>query len=123
MADVAIRSRQDGCELDSHDVEQPAPNGSRSRKWTADEKLDIVLQSFSGAQSNIEICRRYHISEPTLYKWRSVVIEAGRAYLEGRRGASIRALREENQRLKQLLGELSLRMRLTVLSNRRNRGN
>jgi transposase len=109
--------------LDRPKDEDAPPKDRRARRWTADEKFEIVVQSFSGAQSNVEICRQYSISEPTLYKWRSLFREGGRAYLEGRGKPSVRTLLEENQKLKEMLGELSLRVRVAEITNGRNRRN
>jgi transposase-like protein len=119
MEQLLARTGADACESEKSD----STDGIRQRKWTVDEKLEIVVQSFSGAQSNVDLCRRYNISEPTLYKWRNLFLKGGRAYLEGRGKPSMRALIEENQRLKEMLGELSLRVRISGVSNGRNRGN
>ena len=79
---------------------------SRRRAWSAEQRLEIVLQSFRGTEPNTEICRRNHISEPTLYKWRQLFLNGGKSFLADT-GAGVRALVEENQQLKEMLVDLS----------------
>jgi|SRR5450631_490622 transposase len=49
----------------------------RRRRWTAEEKLRIVEESFSGARLASATARRHGISNPLLFAWR-------KAYREGR---------------------------------------
>lgn len=61
----------------------------------------------------VELCRREGIHPTIYYKWLKDFMEAGKARLRGdsKREASaeeVNQLRQENERLKQLVAELSL---------------
>ena len=47
------------------------------RKFTAQQKAELVLASFRGERSVAEICREHDISETLLRRWRDQMIEAG----------------------------------------------
>ena len=79
------------------------------RHWTPEEKIRIVLESFNTNIGVAELCRKYALT-PTLFNyWRTKFIEGGRQTLSGsRRNGGGEVLQAENQRLKQLIGELTI---------------
>ena len=50
--------------------------GSR-RRWTLDEKLRIVAESFSGYRATSSTARRYGLSSGQLFAWRKLAREGG----------------------------------------------
>jgi transposase len=46
------------------------------RKFTAQQKAELVLASLRGARSIAEICREHDISETLLRRWRDQMVEA-----------------------------------------------
>jgi len=86
------------------------------RKYSAEEKIRIVLEGVRGEESIAELCRREGINPNLYYKWSKEFLEAGKARLTGdtKREASSRkvtALRQENEQLKQVVAELVLENR------------
>jgi transposase len=53
------------------------------RKFSASQKLELVLASLRGDRSVAEICREHVISETLLRRWREQLLEAGAARLAG----------------------------------------
>ena len=86
------------------------------RKFSAEEKIRIVLYGLRGEESIAELCRREGINPNLYYKWSKEFLEAGKRRLKGdtkRKATSgeVVALRGENEQLKQLFAELSLENR------------
>jgi transposase len=50
----------------------------KHRKFTVQQKAELVFASFRGDRSIAEICRGRDISEALLRRWRDQMIEAGR---------------------------------------------
>ena len=86
------------------------------RKYSAEERIRIVLEGLRGEQSITDLCRREGIHPGIYYKWSKTVLEAGKQRLTGdtvREAGSeeVTELRTENEALKQLVAELSLKNR------------
>jgi len=87
------------------------------KKYSAEEKIRIVLDGLRGEDSIATICRREGIAPNLYYKWSKDFLEAGKRRLNGdmvREATSgeVTELREENEQLKQLVAELSLKNRV-----------
>ena len=87
------------------------------RKFSTEEKIRIVLEGLRGEVSIAELCRREGIVSNLYYRWSKDFLEAGKKRLQGdtvREASSgeVVELRQENEQLKQLVAELSLKNRL-----------
>jgi len=85
------------------------------RKFTAEEKIRIVLEGFRRDTPIRDLCRREGIRPGTYYAWLKDFMEAGKDRLtrDITRDATrteIQEIKRENARLKQLVAELSLQV-------------
>ena len=85
------------------------------RKFTAEEKIRIVLEGFRRDTPIRDICHREGIHPGTYYAWLKDFMEAGKERLvrDNIRDATrseVQELKRENTRLKQLVAELSLQV-------------
>jgi transposase len=85
------------------------------RKFTAEEKIRIVLEGFRRDTPIRDLCRREGIHPGTYYAWLKDFMEAGKERLvrDNIRDATrseVQELKRENTRLKQLVAELSLQV-------------
>ena len=83
------------------------------KRVSSEDKIRIVLEGFRGELSTSDLCRRESISTAIYYSWLKNFMEAGKARLkgDGLRDATtseVKHLRDENSRLKELLGEAAL---------------
>ena len=74
----------------------------RKSRFTDEQIVAIVHETESGARA-AEVCRRHGVSKETLRRWR--VKYRGMEVQEAKR---LKALEEENRRLKRLVAELAL---------------
>ena len=87
------------------------------RKYSAEEKIRIVLEGLRGEESIAELCRREGINPNMYYKWSKEFLEAGKARLTGdtkrqANSSEVDGLRQENEQLKQVVAELFLKNRV-----------
>ena len=83
------------------------------RKFSADEKIRIVLEGLRGENTLSELCRREGIAASVYYKWSKAFMEAGKNGLtkDTLRDATsdeVKKLQQENEQLKQSLAEAIL---------------
>lgn len=87
------------------------------RKFSAEEKIRIILDGLKSDESIADMCRREGIHPTIYYKWSKDFLEAGKRRLNGdiiREATSkeVKELRSENNSLKQIVAELSLKTRM-----------
>lgn len=83
------------------------------RKFTAEDKIRIVLEGIKADLPVTAICRREGIHANVYYKWLKDFMEAGKSRLKGEdlRGATraeVDALKDENSKLRQVVADLSV---------------
>jgi transposase len=61
----------------------------RYRKFTPQQKLELVMASLRGERSVADICREHEISESLLRRWRDVALEAAGERLAGGQERSV----------------------------------
>jgi len=83
------------------------------RKFTQQQKLELVLASLRGDRSVAELCREHEISETLLRRWRDQVLEAGAERLAGQQERSAQAeLRKKIAELERALGRKAYELEL-----------
>ena len=87
------------------------------RRFSAEEKIRIVLDGLRGESSIAELCRREGIASNLYYRWSKDFLEAGKQRLNGdtvREATSneVKELRSENRELKEVVAEMTLKNRV-----------
>lgn len=72
------------------------------KRFTEEQIIGILKQQEKGAKTS-DLVRQYGISEQTLYRWKTKY-----GGMEVNEAKKLKQLEEENRRLKQLVGELTL---------------
>ncbi len=72
----------------------------RYRKFTAQQKTEIVLASLRGPKTMTELCREHEIADSLLRKWREQFLAAGAERLQGK------SERTEADELRRRIGRL-----------------
>ena len=87
------------------------------RRFSAEEKVRVVLEGLRGEMSVAELCRREGIASNLYYRWSKDFLEAGKKRLNGdtvREATSgeVKFLRSENRELKEVVAEMTLKNRV-----------
>ena len=102
----------DGAEKTVRDIRR-----ATRRRFSAADKIRIVLEGLRGEDSIAELCRKEGIAQNLYYRWSKEFLEAGKKRLAGdtaREATSdeVKELRTEARQLKEALAEATLENRL-----------
>jgi transposase len=79
------------------------------RKFTAQQKSELVLASLRGQKTIAELCREHEISETLLRRWREQFLVAGAERLSGKAARTeADELRRQVRQLERALGRKTL---------------
>ena len=77
----------------------------KAKRYTEEQIITVLKEGEAGAKVS-DLCRKYGMSDVTYYNWKSKY--AGMSVSDVKR---LKALEEENRRLKQIVGEQALDIR------------
>ena len=77
-------------------------------RWTAEDKIRIVLESLTTNITVSELCRKYNVNPNQYYIWKQRFLEGGKLALTSSKDTASNQLAAENERLKKLIGELTI---------------
>lgn len=72
------------------------------KRYTEEQIIGVLKQAEAGVKT-VDLCREHGISEPTFYKWKAKF--SGMEVSDARK---LRALEDENRRLKQIVANQAL---------------
>jgi transposase-like protein len=82
------------------------------RKWSSQDKLMIVIEGLKAKVSLGELCAKYQINQSLYYKWRDQLLANGpKAFDKGTADRTTERLRNENHKLKRIIGELTVELK------------
>lgn len=89
---------------------------ARRRRWSAEQKLRIVEESFASGESVSVVARRYGVAPNLLFRWRRLMSEGGAAAVSADDGVTsnteVRKLEERIRELERQLGRKTLEVEI-----------
>lgn len=75
------------------------------KKYTAEEKLAVVMAMLKGQKTVVQICKEYGIGDAMAYRWRDEALEAMKQGLTDKRASRHKTPDAERERLLKLIGQ------------------
>ena len=80
----------------------------KRRAFTADFKLDTVMEGFQGEKSISQICRERNITDSLYYKWRDTFLEQAEDIFKDRRSTNATGAEDRIAELERMIGRLTM---------------
>ena len=84
---------------------------SKRRSFTKEQKMQILREAES--EGMLATCRKYEIAQSLYYRWKHAFEQNGMDGLQGqyyRLDPEVKALQEENEKLKKIIGKQALEL-------------
>ena len=83
------------------------------KRFTAEQKIQIVLEGLRGEIPITDLCRRENLAKPTYYTWSKAFLEGGKSSLQmdSKRNATsdeVKSLKDQNADLRRAAAEQML---------------
>lgn len=86
----------------------------KKRKWTSQQKLQIVLEGLSGQIEISKLCTKYQIAQTQYYQWRDQLLKHGQSAFETKNiTKKEQHLEMENHKLRRIIGDLTVELKKT----------
>jgi transposase-like protein len=98
------------------EIPRKEPILMEKRKWTSQQKLQIVLEGLSGQIEISKLCAKYQVSQAQYYKWRDQLLKHGTQAFEIKDVTKKEQhLQLENQKLRRIIGDLTVELKKTEI--------
>ena len=77
----------------------------KQRKYSADEKLSVVMEMLKGQKPVSQICKEHGIRDSLAYKWRDEGLSSLKTGLSDKRQVRYQAPDAERERLLKIIGQ------------------
>lgn len=82
------------------------------RKWTSQQKLQIVLEGLSGQIEISKLCAKYQIAQTQYYNWRDNLLKFGHQAFETKNiTKKEQHLEQQVTKLKRIIGDLTIELK------------
>lgn len=82
------------------------------RKWSSQQKLQIVLEGLSGNIEISKLCSKYQIAQTQYYQWRDQLLKHGHQAFETKNiTKKEQHLEQEVQKMRQIIGDLTIELK------------
>ena len=82
------------------------------RKWSSQQKLQIVLEGLSGSIEISKLCAKYQIAQAQYYQWRDHLLKFGHQAFETKNiTKKEQHLEQEVKKLRNIIGGLTIELK------------
>ena len=84
----------------------------KRRKFSAEFKLDTVMEGLRGEKSIAQICRERDITDSLYYKWKQTFVERAPEIFEDKQSATEDSKEEQIAELERMVGRLTMEVEI-----------
>lgn len=87
----------------------------KTRKWTAKQKFQIVMEGLTGKSSVSDICAKHSVNQSQYYKWRDQFLQNATKAFETDSDKQVEQLKKELKSRNKLVGQLMVELKKTEI--------
>ena len=85
----------------------------KRKKWTNQEKLQVILEGLKGSTPIGELCNKYEINQSQYYKWRDLLLNGADKLFVADPDKEKERMKRKISKLNEHIGELTVELKKT----------